>query len=68
MLATASGLVFFCEDGGAFVAVDGSNGKPLWRFQTNQRWNASPMAYQFDGQQYVSVVAGGNVLAFALGE
>ena len=68
VLATAGGLVFFCEDGGAFVAVDSSNGKPLWRFQTNQRWNASPMAYQFDGQQYVSVAAGGNILAFALGE
>lgn len=68
MLATASGLVFFCEDGGGFVAVDSSNGKPVWRSQTNQRWNASSMACPFDGQQYVSVAAGGNILAFALGE
>ena len=68
VLATASGLVFFCEDSGAFAAMDGSNGKPLWRFQTNQHWNASPMAYQFDGQQYVSVAAGGSILAFAIGE
>jgi alcohol dehydrogenase (cytochrome c) len=65
-LATAGGLVFFGEDSGAFMAVDASSGKPLWQFQTNQLWKASPMTYAFDGKQIVAVASGPNVLAFAL--
>ncbi|MCW5980720.1 MAG: PQQ-dependent dehydrogenase, methanol/ethanol family [Bryobacteraceae bacterium] len=66
VLATAGGLVFFGEDSGAFAAVDSKTGKPLWHFQTNQTWKASPMTYMADGRQYVAVAAGSNVLAFAL--
>ena len=66
VLATASGLVFFGEDSGMLEAVDASNGEVLWRFQTNQTWKASPMSYQFDGQQYISVAAGANILSFGL--
>jgi alcohol dehydrogenase (cytochrome c) len=65
-LATATGLVIFGEEGGALMAVDAENGKPLWSFQTNQTWRASPMTYTFDGRQYIAVAAGPNVLAFAL--
>ncbi len=65
-LATASGLVFFGEDSGMFEAVDGATGEVLWRFQTNQIWRASPMSYEFDGQQYISVAAGSNIIAFGL--
>jgi alcohol dehydrogenase (cytochrome c) len=65
-LATASGLVFFGEDSGMFEAVDGSTGEVLWRFQTSQNWRASPMSYEFDGQQYVSVAAGANIMSFGL--
>ena len=64
-LATASGLVIFGEDSGALMAVDASDGKILWSFQTNQSWKASPMTYMFDGTQYVAVAAGPNILAFA---
>jgi alcohol dehydrogenase (cytochrome c) len=65
-LSTASGLVFFGENSGAFMAADATNGKPLWQFQTNQTWKASPMTYVFDNKQYVAVAAGQNILAFAL--
>jgi alcohol dehydrogenase (cytochrome c) len=65
-LATATGLVFYGDDGGLFAAVDASTGKPLWHFQTNQNWKASPMTYVFDGQQYLAVGAGTNILAFGL--
>jgi alcohol dehydrogenase (cytochrome c) len=65
-LATAAGLVFLGEDSGALMAVDASSGKPLWQFQTNQSWKASPMTYQFDGKQYVAVAAGSAIIAFAL--
>jgi alcohol dehydrogenase (cytochrome c) len=65
-LATAGGLVFVGEDGGALAAVDASSGAVLWRFQTNALWKASPMTYAFDGRQHVAVAAGPNILAFAL--
>lgn len=67
-LATASGLIFFGEDSGIFEAVRASDGKPLWRFQTNQLWKSSPMSYVFDGKQYVAVGVGQSVFAFGLPE
>jgi alcohol dehydrogenase (cytochrome c) len=65
-LSTATGLVIFGEDGGALMAADATTGKPLWMFQTNQTWKASPMTYMFDGKQYIAVAAGANVMAFGL--
>jgi alcohol dehydrogenase (cytochrome c) len=67
-LSTATGLVFVAEDGGALMAVDAESGQPLWSFQTNQAWKASPMTYTFDGTQYVAIAAGPNVIALALGD
>jgi len=66
VLSTAGGLVFLCDDSGAFAAVDGKTGKPLWHFHTNQRWHSSPMTYLADGQQYVAVASGSNIIAFGL--
>jgi alcohol dehydrogenase (cytochrome c) len=68
VLATAGGLLFFGEDGGAFTAVDAADGSRLWSFPTNQTWKASPMTYSFDGRQYVAVAAGSSILAFGLVE
>jgi alcohol dehydrogenase (cytochrome c) len=65
-LSTAGGLVFFGDDGGALVAADAKAGKPLWSFQSNQVWKASPMTYVFDGKQHVAIASGPNILAFAL--
>jgi alcohol dehydrogenase (cytochrome c) len=65
-LATATGLVFFCDDQDRFVAVDASSGKSLWHFPTTNAWRASPMAYQFDGKQYIAIASGSNVLVFGL--
>jgi alcohol dehydrogenase (cytochrome c) len=65
-LGFASGVVFFCADGGLFTAVDSSNGKILWQFQTSVDFKASPMTYVFDGKQYVAINAGQNIVAFAL--
>ena len=53
-LATAGGLVFFGEDSGALMAVDAATGAPLWQFQTNAQWKASPMTYVFDGRQHIA--------------
>jgi alcohol dehydrogenase (cytochrome c) len=65
-LTTATGLVFVAEEGGALMAVDAVSGTPLWSFETNQTWRASPMTYMFDGKQYVAVAAGPNIIALAI--
>ena len=66
VLSTAGGVVIFGEDSGALMAADAANGKPLWSFQTNQLWKASPMTYMFDNKQYVAVAAGSTIIAFGL--
>ena len=66
VMSTASGLVFFGENSGAFVAADAANGKVLWQFPTNQTWKASPMTYVFDNKQYIAIAVGQNIMAFGL--
>ncbi len=66
VLGTAGGLVFFCDDSGAFAAADAKTGKLLWHFHTNQSWHASPMTYLVGGKQYIAVAAGSNILTFAV--
>ena len=66
MLSTAGGLVFFCDDSGAFAAADAKTGKLLWHFHTSTLWKASPMTYAAGGKQYVAVAAGSNIFAFGL--
>jgi alcohol dehydrogenase (cytochrome c) len=65
-LSTAGGVVIFCEESGALAAADAKTGKPLWSFQANQLWKASPMTYMFDGKQYIAVASGATILAFSL--
>jgi len=65
-LATATGLVFVAEDGGALMAVDATTGTPLWTFEANATWRASPMTYMFDGRQHIAIAAGANILSFAI--
>jgi PQQ-dependent dehydrogenase (methanol/ethanol family) len=66
LLATASGLIFFGDDNGAFTAVDARNGKPVWHYQLNEHWKASPMTYSIDSKQYIAIAAGSTVVAFGL--
>jgi PQQ-dependent dehydrogenase (methanol/ethanol family) len=66
LMATASGLLFFCEDSGSFAAADATTGEILWHFQANQGWHASPMTFAVDGSEYVSIAAGSNILVFGL--
>jgi alcohol dehydrogenase (cytochrome c) len=65
-LTTSTGLVIFGAEGGALMAADAFTGKPLWSFETNQLWKASPMTYEFDGKQYIAVAAGSSIIAFGV--
>jgi alcohol dehydrogenase (cytochrome c) len=65
LMATAGGLIFYGQEDG-FVAAGASDGRRLWQFNTNLMWKAGPMTYAVDGDQFVAVAAGSNVLAFSL--
>jgi quinoprotein glucose dehydrogenase len=65
---TAGGLVFV---GGTsdhrFRAFDSSTGKQLWETVLDDNANANPMTYRGkDGKQYVAIVAGDTLNAYAL--
>jgi PQQ-dependent dehydrogenase (methanol/ethanol family) len=66
VLATAGGLIFYGQPHGGFAAVDQRDGKTLWTFPTNVRMKASPMTFSVNGNQYVAVAAGPNILCFGL--
>jgi PQQ-dependent dehydrogenase (methanol/ethanol family) len=66
VLATAGGLLFYGQPNGGFAAVDQRNGKTLWEFPTNVFMKASPMTFMVNGQQFVAVAAGPNILCFGL--
>jgi|KBSSwiStaDraftv2_1062776.scaffolds.fasta_scaffold01946_3 alcohol dehydrogenase (cytochrome c) len=68
VISTSTGLVFYCENSGSFLAVDASNGRVLWEFPTNQTWRASPMSYVFDNKQYIAIAVGQSIMAFGLPE
>jgi glucose dehydrogenase len=66
VMATAGGLVFYADPNGAFAAADARTGKTLWHFPTNVYMKASPMTYTVGGKQFVAMVAGPNIMVFAL--
>ena len=65
-LSTAGGLVIFGDDGGALAAADAVTGKRLWSYPFNESLHTSPMTYQFDGKQYVSIINGSVVYVFGI--
>jgi glucose dehydrogenase len=65
-MATAGGLVLYGDPSGEFVAVDERNGKTLWHFPLNAIMKTSPMTYAVDGEQFVALAAGSNIVCFGL--
>ncbi len=66
LLATAGDLVFSGTMEGDFFALDATNGKVLWRFQTGGEIWSNPISYEFEGRQYISVAAGSSLIVFGL--
>jgi quinohemoprotein ethanol dehydrogenase len=62
-IVTAGGLVFVGRNDGRLTALDKSNGRKLWEFQTDGGVNAPASTFEYKGQQYVVVFAGGTALA-----
>ena len=66
LISTAGGLLFAGDPQGNLTAHDASTGKALWHFNTGDIITASPMAYSAQGNEYIALVSGPNVIAFGL--
>jgi alcohol dehydrogenase (cytochrome c) len=58
VMTTAGGLVFTGAMTGEFMAFDANDGKKLWQFQTGSGIISSPIAWERDGKQYITVASG----------
>ena len=65
-LVTAGDVVFQGTDSGAFYALDALSGAELFVYEAPRSIRSSPLTYQVDGKQYVSVVATTAVLTFSV--
>lgn len=66
LLSTSGGLVFSGEKLGQLSALNAKTGQPLWNFFTGGVISSGPMSYAIDGVQYIAMLSGANVFAFAL--
>jgi alcohol dehydrogenase (cytochrome c) len=60
-LATGGNLLFVGRSDGRFTALDSSNGKRVWQFQTDAGVNAPASTFEWQGQQYVAVLSAGTL-------
>jgi quinohemoprotein ethanol dehydrogenase len=58
VVTTAAGLVFEGTADGKFMALDAANGKILWEKNIGSGIIGSPITYEVDGKQYVSIAVG----------
>ena len=65
-LATSGDLVLQGTDIGEVYAFDARTGDQLFVYQHNRPIRASPLTYQVNGKQFISVVSSNDVLTFAL--
>jgi alcohol dehydrogenase (cytochrome c) len=65
-LATAGNLVFAGDEDGYLMALQADTGKLLWRVNTGSHVMTSPITYELDGKQYLTMPSGTAVLTFAL--
>ena len=68
ILTTASDLLFTGARSGYFQAMDARTGDLLWRVNLGGEIASGPMTYEVDGRQYVTIIAGHSLSAFALPE
>ena len=62
-VTTAGGLVFVGRNDGRLTALDSSNGKRLWEFQTGAGMNSPVSVFQYEGEEYVVAYSAGSLFA-----
>jgi alcohol dehydrogenase (cytochrome c) len=67
-VSTAGGVVFFGDDDNHLVAVDAKSGRHLWHYNMGQPVFASPITYEVDGRQYVTIASQTDIFTFGLHE
>ena len=65
LVSTAGGVVFG-SDQTTFLALDAGSGELLWSTETGGTIIAGPMTFDVDGEQLLTIAAGGDLLTFAL--
>jgi len=58
VLATAGGLVITGAQTGEMYAFDADDGSKLWEYQTSSGIVSSPITWQHEGKQYITIVSG----------
>jgi PQQ-dependent dehydrogenase (methanol/ethanol family) len=66
LLGTAGGLLFYGDPSGYFVAADERDGKTLWHMPLNATMKTSPVTYAVDGEQFIVLAVGSNIMSFGL--
>ena len=66
ILGTAGGILFYGDPSGYFIAADERDGKTLWRVPLNATIKTSPMTYTVDGEQFVALAVGSNIMSFGI--
>ncbi|MGE3509120.1 MAG: PQQ-dependent dehydrogenase, methanol/ethanol family [Vicinamibacterales bacterium] len=66
ILTTGSDVLFTGGREGYFQALDARTGTLLWKANLGGQIVNGPMTYEVDGKQYVAVIAGNTLVAFAL--
>jgi quinohemoprotein ethanol dehydrogenase len=68
VLVTAGDLLFVGQPDGMLYGLDATDGKTLWKFQTDNDIEGAVTTYSINGEQYVLAIAEGDKLwAFKLG-
>jgi alcohol dehydrogenase (cytochrome c) len=66
ILTTATDLLFTGGREGYFYALDARTGRELWHASLGGQIVNGPISYEVDGRQYVAVISGNDLVAFAL--
>jgi alcohol dehydrogenase (cytochrome c) len=68
LLATSTDLLFSGSMEGHFFAIDATNGRLLWRTQLGGRVANSPITYEANSRQQITVASGDSLFTFRLKE
>ena len=68
MLTTATDLLFTGGREGYFYALDARTGKRLWHASLGGQIVNGAVSYEVDGHQYIAIISGNDLVAFALRE
>jgi alcohol dehydrogenase (cytochrome c) len=65
-LLSTDGDLVFASDVTSFFALDSRNGEVLWTMDTGGYISGAPMTYEQNGEQFVALGSGSNLLSFSL--